>query len=62
MASASESAELYGNSHNLIIWYDMNTDLNYILESNTRYIFTMFVVIDDATYTSESHSIHNRSR
>ena len=56
LASASEPAELYGNSHNLIIWYDMNTDLNYILESNTRYIFTMFVVIDDATYTSESHS------
>ena len=60
LASTSESVDLSDDGNILVILCDVNDDLHYTLTSNTKYIFTMFVVIDDAAYTSERYSFTTR--
>ncbi len=59
----THQSDPFNSSHSnypLDIWYDVNDDLNYTLTSNTKYIFTMFVMIDDTAYTSERYSFTTR--
>lgn len=56
LTSKSEMANLSYSDYPLIIWYDVNSDLNYTLSGDTKYVFTMYIVMDDITYTSERYS------
>lgn len=60
LASASESVNLSVDYNYFNVWYDINSRMGYTLSSNTKYIFTMYAVIDGTTYISGRYSFTTR--
>lgn len=60
LTSRREPATFSDSDNSINIWYDVSSDLNYTLSGNTKYIFTMYVVINGTTYTSERYSFTTR--